>query len=409
MLDEKDNYEPKIGMPSVGIPSEVFLNPKLSNTEKLLFGLIRNLSKSSKGCWATNAYLAKWLWCSTQTVSNGIQTLKNYRYIVIKYIKEGNEDTRHIYESMQYPEIYRPLVVKAHELLNTRIMIEKIQEEIDNIISDILGAYKKIYRGPIKKFITEEDTRTITLTNVRDNRLSFPSEKDFLSVLKKSFPEVYTILDYWNLQNITKHKLIKKTKTIDQIIIDITKILKSYSLEEILESIKTYKYLIDLYNKKFKKGTLYYVGLNNFFYYKKSSLNFVEYIPTDLQKIKGLFEICVKGNDYAKVYFKPIIYAKDSKLAQIIESKFISLLGSNKVIGKENIIEKITNLFIRFYNTNLNYFIFTASEGRSKTTIVNWMFKFINSKQKFEVHYAAREPFFVDFGNWLIEEGSMKE
>src|SRR4030042_1375048 len=342
MLDEKDNYEPKIGMPSVGIPSEVFLNPKLSNTEKLLFGLIRNLSKSSKGCWASNAYLAKWLWCSTQTVSNGIQTLKNYRYIVIKYIKE-------------------------------------------------------------------EDTRTITLTNVRDNRLSFPSEKDFLSVLKKSFPEVYTILDYWNLQNITKHKLIKKTKTIDQIIIDITKILKSYSLEEILESIKTYKYLIDLYNKKFKKGTLYYVGLNNFFYYKKSSLNFVEYIPTDLQKIKGLFEICVKGNDYAKVYFKPIIYAKDSKLAQIIESKFISLLGSNKVIGKENIIEKITNLFIRFYNTNLNYFIFTASEGRSKTTIVNWMFKFINSKQKFEVHYAAREPFFVDFGNWLIEEGSMKE
>ena len=244
---------------------------------------------------------------------------------------------------------------------------------------------------------------------VKDKDASFSDKNDFSLVLKSNNPSVYIIIEYWNSLNIRKHNITKQTKTIDLIINSINTLLKKYTIEDILESFKTYKYIIDLYPKKFRKGSLYFVGLNDFIRYNKNTLKFVDHIPVELQSIKGLFEICVKGNDYAKVYFKPIIFAKDSKLAKIIETNFINTLGQNKVIGKETLIEKITNLFIRFYDTNLAYFNFTAADRKSKTTIVNWMFDYIDTKNKFEVHFAAREPFFIDFGNWLIEEAMMKE
>ena len=38
------------GLPSIGIPAEILFHPELSNTEKILFGFIRNLAYTILEC-----------------------------------------------------------------------------------------------------------------------------------------------------------------------------------------------------------------------------------------------------------------------------------------------------------------------------------------------------------------------
>jgi len=418
-MENITDEEVKFGLPGIYIPAEVFLNPNLTLSEKMTFGLIKSLSKSSKGCWATNRYLGNLLGCSKNHITKILQKLNENHYIIIKWIKIGPNKQRRIYEATDYMERYKLLVQNFHDNYLTwsiekggivgqsRVIGGTIPCDVGGNPPGVLE-YNNI-RTTITNVIDSSIDDNLSFNFVKDKDVSFSDKNDFSLVLKSNNPNVYTVIQYWNSLNIRKHNIAKQTKTIDLIINSINTLLKKYTIEDILESFKTYKYIIDLYPKKFRKGSLYFVGLNDFIRYNKNTLKFVDHIPIELQSIKGLFEICVKGNDYAKVYFKPTIFAKDSKLAKLIETNFINTLGQNKVIGKETLIEKITNLFIRFYDTNLTYFNFTAADRKSKTTIVNWMFDYIETKNKFEVHFAAREPFFIDFGNWLIEEAMMKE
>jgi len=65
------------------IPQEVFFDPNLTNTEKLLFGLLQNLAQGKDGCWASNSYLGNLLGVGNDVISRGIANLKKNKFIKV--------------------------------------------------------------------------------------------------------------------------------------------------------------------------------------------------------------------------------------------------------------------------------------------------------------------------------------
>lgn len=77
----------------VWIPKEIWLSPDLGVVEKVLLAEISSLDNED-GCWASNDYFAKFLGVSTKTISRGVQSLQDKRYIDSKtkvIVKEGGQ------------------------------------------------------------------------------------------------------------------------------------------------------------------------------------------------------------------------------------------------------------------------------------------------------------------------------
>lgn len=82
-MEEFDDVE--YGLPDILIPAELLACKTISWTERALFGYIRNLCYSPKGCYASNAHLAKMLFCTVSTVSHGISHLTDAGFIDCDY------------------------------------------------------------------------------------------------------------------------------------------------------------------------------------------------------------------------------------------------------------------------------------------------------------------------------------
>jgi len=100
-------------LPDIGIPAEVLFHPELSHTEKILFGFLRNLSQSEKGCWASNKWLGGLIGVKGQTITNGIAKLRNWQYILVEYERTSDgRNVRRVFINPDYPRIYRDLVME---------------------------------------------------------------------------------------------------------------------------------------------------------------------------------------------------------------------------------------------------------------------------------------------------------
>jgi hypothetical protein len=111
-----ENSEIKFGLPSIIIPGEILFNPFISQSCKILFGYIVNLSKTNRGCWATNAMLGEYINCTPQSTSSMISILEKMGYLTVKRVcrKDGSEE-RQIFESNTYQLKYRFLVESFHD------------------------------------------------------------------------------------------------------------------------------------------------------------------------------------------------------------------------------------------------------------------------------------------------------
>ena len=138
----KRTNEPKqqFGLPAIGIPAEVLFHPKLSNTEKILFGLIRNLAYGEKGCFASNNWLGGLLGVKTQTISNGINHLKEWEVIIVEYTTDREKQTRHIYLNPEYSHIYNEMLTDEGYKKINRGVLKNLYPSIKNLIAP----YKKI-------------------------------------------------------------------------------------------------------------------------------------------------------------------------------------------------------------------------------------------------------------------------
>jgi len=141
------------GLPGIGVPAEVLFHPELTSTEKLLFGLLRNLSYSEKGCWASNSWLGGVLGVKPQTISNGIARLSEWHFLVVSYnTRSDGARVRTIFINTEYPLIYKEITGEAYKNIN-RGLLKKLYTPIKKLIPP----YKKIYNNKdIEKDIEED-------------------------------------------------------------------------------------------------------------------------------------------------------------------------------------------------------------------------------------------------------------
>ena len=72
------------------IEADVLLNDYLSNTDKVVYGLISALSNRSSECRASTKYLTKILHMSDRQLRRCLENLRKYNYIDVK-IENGNK------------------------------------------------------------------------------------------------------------------------------------------------------------------------------------------------------------------------------------------------------------------------------------------------------------------------------
>lgn len=117
-----DDKEIQIGFSGIGIPAEVLFHPTLNPTEQKLFGLIRNISKSSRGCWATNRWLGSLLDINPITISGYIANLQKEGFLIIEFVKKPKtitgETERRIFIDETYTTKYRLRVEKVNEAIH---------------------------------------------------------------------------------------------------------------------------------------------------------------------------------------------------------------------------------------------------------------------------------------------------
>jgi len=69
----------------LAVPAEAFLNPEITHTETFLFSLIKNMSISNRGCWASNKYFSDILRVTKRTITHSLSDLEEKGYIRIEF------------------------------------------------------------------------------------------------------------------------------------------------------------------------------------------------------------------------------------------------------------------------------------------------------------------------------------
>ncbi len=342
----------------IGIPAELLYNFKLTQTEKILFGYIRNLSRSSKGCYASNNYLGKIVGVGTQSISNSIQNLKKYLYINVEFIKRKttNEQDRKITINPDLYNLYDPLV-KAYydnfDKLDSASLLKNLEGHIKKIIED----YKKNCNNKdINKDISlskdklkEAKPLDVETDNILTNK-NLPN-KDFETILPKIEQQVQTLLqknsdiqkiiDYWNNlpKPLSDHKN-KNTKTYLLICQSLEKLLKKNYADKIINSIQTYFDLITFpYFKLSSNIPGVIVSLDNFI------------------KINGYLKTKIKESDLLISWFEKCStqtleqlkekYSKESKdlypdITNALKAQWHDQIDENKIfsVAEENYLKK---------------------------------------------------------------------
>ena len=231
----KDDQESNDGLRpgGIGIPDEVLQNLHLSVTEKILFGYIQNLSRTSRGCWATNRVLGNMVGgLGPQTISNSLSHLEDFHYIIIEltYGKFGVQ--RAIFINQNYKNIYSPLV-KAYHDNYSKMDSDTLVKTLYTSIKGIIDVYKVVNRVkdnikddinfPFSKEKGEVEVENPTAPpspSLRHRRPSTVIRNTPPAMRKKitkepiePFPipkSIKDLLDFWHKQNLKSNRLATK-------------------------------------------------------------------------------------------------------------------------------------------------------------------------------------------------------
>jgi len=324
---ENNNEEHK-KISGMYIPPELYLNPKLTLTEMYLFSLIKDLSTSEQGCYASNHYLSTRLFfCSEQTITNSLTSLKNHKYIFIKYNKTketGNkksETERNIFINSDYQNLYLPLIA-----IYTKNIKEASKEELKKLLwseyNKIMETAIKFYRGDHKNFygiynnINKEDINNkpskdglMTSDEVVQsdvNNLSGKVRKRYKDDITSYSPDIQNLYELWmNLGSpIPKHRITSKAN--HTALCALKKATKKFPSDKIGDAMLLYhKVISSAQDYKLNiKAPGHLVGLNEFFSFKLDTLTRIDKNNV-AYGIQSWFEECSKGELYMeRVYGK---------------------------------------------------------------------------------------------------------
>jgi hypothetical protein len=176
------------GLPGVWIPFEILYNPGLNSTDKLLYGFIQNLSRTKKGCWASNKWLGGLMGIGPQAVSNAIAKMKKQGIICVEHrpLADGKQE-RNIFINHQY-QIEFEKVIRGEKTLKTgdeddEIINRGVLEKLYPPIINIIPPYNKNYNPPITTVIYPYNKKYskeyIKYNNIEVNNNITPSSNKF--------------------------------------------------------------------------------------------------------------------------------------------------------------------------------------------------------------------------------------
>jgi hypothetical protein len=329
-----ENNEKHKKVSGMYIPPELYLNPGLTLTEMYLFPLIKDLSTSNRGCYASNHYLSTRLFfCSEQTITNSLTNLKNHKYIFIKYNKTketGNkkaETERNIFINPDYQTLYLPLIITHTENIDN-LPKEELKKLLLSEYNSIMNTIKNNYRGEHKNFYDIYNNINKEDISDKENKY-FKSSKDDLMTsdevvqpvvnnssgkVRKRYedditsysPDVQNLYELWmNLGSpIRKHQ--SDSKANHTALCALKKAVKKFPSDKIGDAMELYHKVISSAQdyKLNLRAPGHLVGLDEFF-------GFDDFTLTRIDKnniaygIQSWFEECSKGELYMeRVYGK---------------------------------------------------------------------------------------------------------
>jgi hypothetical protein len=214
-----DIEQNKIGIAGLGLPPEVLFNPCLLEKEKILFGFIRLLSQTSRGCYASNNYLSELLLCSEQYISNGVKKLSQLGYINIKLeTRPYGGKTRQIFINENYKIHYRKLIEKVHEYLysrdnenNTRLKLQ-----LFSTITTVILDYNYSYRdNDIDNYINNYNFINKINNDSSDANASSKSDIDYKETAKRSRRKINENLQDLKSKKRQRRRPIRQTRNLN--------------------------------------------------------------------------------------------------------------------------------------------------------------------------------------------------
>ena len=170
------------GFPGIWIPIEILMHPSLTPLEKMLFGIIKNLSSTAKGCWASNRYLGAMFAVTPQTASKSISNLIKFHFIIAEYTTlkspiNGVRQLRTLRINPEYEYLYQGMTSKVLESLSTDV--RSLKENLKGY-ENPLDPLKENLNTPLRKILNKD-------TNKEFNEKEKIYKKESSS--KKSVPE----------------------------------------------------------------------------------------------------------------------------------------------------------------------------------------------------------------------------
>jgi len=410
MSNEIDKKELQFGFSGYFVPVEVAFHPYLKRCDKELFGFIKNLSQSKKGCWASNRTLGEWVQLNATSTSSAIARLKKYKFILIWNDTKSGTNIRRIFVNQKYKQYYSSMAKEINDdLLNQNLPIrEKYKKIIDTCLMQTQKGPYANPKGALCKIINKrkdniedniednnyflsENNICFSAKNIDNGSSEFPSDNKRILKRrkKKSYPlslnpfipkEAKDIISYWNNSGLQKHNN-PNTKLYRKIIISIKRLksgtffkslpingnyaqykTKKWTYEEILQAISNFTLAAtncDYLPKSEKsKEWLRKQSLPNFLWN--------EYLPDKTEKSLLLKYFEIKP-ELAKQSMRPL---KDDypKMTKIIEKVYNEKVFDG--VAPQNLPVNIKNSFIKAARRETEYISKLIKQRKIRTYFI---------------------------------------
>lgn len=381
----------ELGVISANIPGQAAFNPNLTATEKFLFWMIYSLAASGNSVYGTNRYFAQKLNVTEKTISRSIKSLAKYHYIVVK----GSSKRRKIEIDQGFFTLH----------------LQNIAEFNKPYQRDPSGTSMSPPSGTSMSRRTSNNNKALTLS--KDNCVQGVGRP------VKTTASVELIINHWN--NIA-NKVLRKcrkdpgTKTYKLIVTQLKKRLKEHSKKDIIQAITDwYEIIIDPYSKLHYDDAFVADRLDNFLkpYAKQvEEATRSKYFPNTFI---SCFDEAIKGKEYLQGAYKSVPEIK----SQVLVDEFTKLWkkylydwnrsGAKHLTHdhKRMIITASNRVFV-LWNAVKDNLIVTEKNPFYKPKIkpehfLTLLFKMIENKQSFELHYFIKDGFIKDeFKSWLL-------
>ena len=204
-------------LPDIGIPSEILFNPNLTASEKILYGFIRNLSQTEKGCFATNKHLAELMgYKSNRTISRELGNLEDNHIVYIQYNDEKKKSVRlSITINPNYKNIYTNVLSEKGEAFVSKGRTILSRGCIKNVYPGVPKMSKGVRQNCLTEVVIEDVNEEERKINKKKKSFSQKIKEEVFNNLPSEWKDDQKFLD--SLNNYFIHRKQKQNSSLTKI------------------------------------------------------------------------------------------------------------------------------------------------------------------------------------------------